>query len=516
MPSTDQLQKVLSEGLANSGVDPSKISSMMNTDTLTSTMGNLQQMASDQLKSLQGKADSLFGASIDSIASSFPDAAKQLFSQVNPQAGMLGSLGDLTKGPKETDDKLQSLASDSAEAIASPVSFVTKPINDAIKGIDTQSKGMGVKDLLSGMDSFDISNISKSVGFNITSSSDMSKAISSVTNSLSGQIRDIPSMMSSLSSSIGAPITSSLKDFQGGLMSGIKEIASSVSSSTGLGELLSAGSNLTGSALSILPPSVRSAISYSADSFLINSAQSILGDKMGSYANILGMLTGTSLQGSLFNNLLSLGDSSGYPMQTDQYGKPLFGSVGNNSSNDINALYKAAMTICSGINNPTYMNYRQNKDLYDILMMMAASMGLTDLMRQLQNCAGGQASYYDSRTTSLLQGSTRSVATQGNPYAYAALQDILGPSNVRNPKQDVIILNANMKGTPSNIQAYNGVLSGYGYTSSDLLMNGRVGSYPVYSGQNTALMSASNTNVVDAMIGSGVRSLIQGALFSYS
>lgn len=514
----DKLQQSLTSGIQNAipGVDAEKLSSMLNSNSIASTLGNLEKEAQNALKSIQGQATALLGSSLDSIAGTFPDAAKQLFTQLNPDTTKLASIvQDITKGPKEVDAKLESLASDSASAIANPVAFISKPVNDAIKGVDTMTQGSGIKDLMSGMDSLDISNLSKSVGFNITSSSDITKAISSVTNGLASQVKSIPDTLGSLKSSVLAPITSTVKSFEGSLMSGIKSTLGSIDSSTGLSSIISAGKNLANSAIGVLPTSLQSYVSSKSNSFISSTAEKLLGDSLGSFNNILGAIPGVSSADSLLTKLLSLGDSSGYSSLTDKSGKPLTSSLGNNSSATLDVLYAAAKTICAGVEQPSTLNYRYNKDLYDVLLQLASELGISDLIKQLEKCAGGEAAYFDSRSLKLLQSATRTAAQSGDVNTYSTLQQTIGAQNVIGAKQDAIILNTNMSGTSENVETYNQVIERFGYTAFSLLTKQTLGKN-VISGSLTALMSASNTKVVDDALGSDVRKLVQGAVYAYA
>lgn len=495
-------------------LDPSALGGMVS---------NLQNQASQIMGSVAGEASSLINSSLSQITSAFPSAAKDLFGTLNMDiSSLVNKSMDQFVGLKEVNSKIESLASDSAGAIANPVSFISKPLNDVMQGVSTLPQGMGVKDALSGLSPDSLSNLSKSVGFSIDSGSDFTKALNTVTSDLSSKISGGSSSLTSMISDVVGPVTSSVNSFAGSFMSGISSTISGVVNSSGLSSIsnlassaISSGKDLTNAALNALPSSVRSSVKSLGASYISDMATNILGDNLSSYTTAYRLLSNTSQKGNILNTVLNLSNGSSYNNLTDSAGKSLFNLFGNNKDTDIQQMYKAAKYLCNEINTPSYMNYRSNKDLYDILMQYAGSMGLTDLMRQLNKCTGMDTSFFDNRTSSILKTSAKNSTKSGNVYTYGTVLDIVGSSNLKNSKNDMLVLNANMKANRAEVEEYMRILDELGYEPEDLVMD-EFGNIRVLNGNNTILMTASNTKVIDSIIGSDNRKLVQGAMSLYN
>ena len=500
------LESLLSGGLKNKipSAGSSDISKLLNTSSIKSLTSSLPKEAQQAVNSLLGKATSVLGSSISSLTSSFPQQSS-MFGNVKTDASQLSSISkDKTYGTKETDSKMKTFSSDSSEAMAQPISFMTKPISDVIKGTSTTASGRKKTNMLDGMDSDDISNLASGSGLDIVSSSDVTRAIQQVTNTISSRFGS--------SSGFSRGLTNS---GSGSLLSSIVKTLGSVTGNSQITSVLKSGVDIASRAYNALPTSVKQQIGGNSSSTLLRAASALLTDRSGSYGNILGRLGNTSYSPSLQNRTMQLNDSYRYDGLTSEDGAPLYG-YGNESASDIDGLYAAANTICPGVSRANYTTYRQNKDMYDILMQIAAEYGLSDLMRQLNNCSGGGGgTYYDRRTTTILQNSSHQVAYNGDVGTYDTLTEILGSQNMPRSKNNLRVLNANMPGTRTNVTQYNRTLQRYGYTPNDLVEDDYYGR-PVYSGRNTTLMSSSNTTVLDAAIGAGVRSLITGAFAAYN
>ena len=503
--SASSLQSMLKSGLKDKipSAGSGDISKLLNPSNLQATAASLTKMAQQAANALMGSASSVLGSSISSISSSFPKQAS-LFGDTKQDSAQVSSISkDKTYGPKETDSKIKTFSSDSSEAEAQPISFITKPISDVIKGTSTTSMGKKKTDMLGGMDDMDISKLSSGAGFNILTSSDVTRAVQQVTNTIS----------SHFGTSAGFSGKSSGSKGSNSLLSSITKTLGSVTGSGSISSVLTSGAKMATQAYNALPTSIKQQIGGSSSSTLLKAASALLSDRSGSYTNILGKLGNTSYASGLQDRTYRLDGSYKYDNLTTQDGSPLRG-YGNESASDIEGLYSAAASICPGVSRTNYTNYRQNKDLFDLLMQLAAELGMSDLMRQLSQCNNG-GTYYDSRTTSLLRQSSYGVAYNGDASTYDVLTQLLGTQNMPRSKNNLRVLNANMPGTSTNIQAYNRNLNAYGYRTNDLIEDDYYGR-TAYSGRNTTMMSSSNTAVLDAAIGAGVRTLITGAFSAYN
>lgn len=469
--------------------------------------GSLNSLMGGALSSLSGVA----GASISKLASAFPDALS-MFTSPSAKAATMTSISK-DQGKKEADTKIESLASDAAAAIANPVAFVSKPVKDIMKGMDTMSKGAGVQDLMKGMSPSSLANLGSVVGSSIGSSSDVMGAINKVTNDLAGKIGGsniLGSITSGLSNTLG-PITSGLNNFAGSLTSGIKSALGSVTSVAS--GIIQAGSDLANAALSVLPDPLRNVVSAVGTGYLSNMANDLLGNKLSSIQNVMGLLGNTSFAGSLIGNVAGLSSNASYNGYVNADGtwntSVSSGNVSANNTNDIMALYDAAMTICNNIKAPSIYSYGNQKDLFDLLLQLAAQFGLTDLMKQLANCTGNDL--FDSRSVETLRKSMGKVAYGGDSVLMSTITSIIGANNVLNPQQQLVTLNANMQGTRANVAAYNELLGQYNTSVPQLVSTNQIGKYNILSGGRVSVMSASNTQVIDGAIGRDTRALLQGA-----
>ena len=521
MATTTQLRDSLSAGIKKvaPNVDAAQLSSLLSDGNLSQTLANMTASARKQANALLSQGTSLLSSSLSGIASSFPDAATQLFTKVNLDTGSLTDIAsDVLKGPKETNTKIKSLASDAAAALAQPVSFISKPVTDTIKGTDTMTQGAGLQNLLSDMTSLDISNISKATGIDISNSSDLSSIITNVTNELASNIRDIPGTLKEMSSSVLEPIVSTSKDFVGNLVSGINNSLNSGLSSVSsvVSSVIDGTQNLTSSVIELLPESIQSYVSTNTSDFLTSTANKLLGDDLSSLNNILNLLPGISGVDDLFDKLLGLGGSSSYSSITDSSGGDLTALFGDNDQNVIQQIYEVAKTICPGINDYDTYNYRFNKDLYDILLELASELGLTDLIDQLKKCAGGEAELFDSRSIKVLQAAAHTAAANGDVYTYSAVQRNIGTENLVDMEPDIIRLTANMATDEEKLSTYNDLMSTLGYSSAADLVTEEVSGVSALNGGLVSVMAATDTAVIDQAIGSETRSLVESAMLAYA
>lgn len=504
MASASSLQTMLKGGLKDKlpSAGSGDISKLLNPSNIQATVSSLTKITQQAANALMGTASSVLGSSLSSLSSSFPSQTS-LFGDTKQDSAQVSSISkDKTYGPKETDSKIKTFSSDSSEAMAKPISFITKPISDVIKGTSTTSMGKKKTDMLGGMDDFDISKLSSGAGFNILTSSDVTRAVQQVTNTISSHF-GTSSGFSGKSSSKGS----------NSLLTSITKTLGSITGNGSISSVLTSGAKMASQAYNALPTSIKQQIGGSSSSTLLKAASALLSDRSGSYTNILGKLGNTSYSDSLQSRTYRLDGSYKYDNLTMQDGAPLRG-YGNESASDIEGLYSAAASICPGVSRANYTNYRQNKDLFDLLMQLAAELGMGDLLRQMSKCNNG-GTYFDSRTSTLLKQSSYGVAYNGDASTYGILTELLGAQNMPRSKNNLRVLNANMPGTATNIQAYNRNLNAYGYDTRDLIEDDYYGR-TAYSGRHTTMMSASNTNVLDAAIGAGVRTLITGAFSAYS
>ncbi len=555
--SSSSASKTFSEGLTNSGVSKTDAQNAVKDSSILTGLTNTLNEGTKQLSEVGTKATQAINSSLSAITSSL-NSFSNLFQSNDVTKTLSTSKNDAAKGPKEADSKIKSLASDTASALANPVSFITKPVNDVIKGIDTLSQGAKMTNYLSSMTTKELQNLSTSVGSLINSSSGVLGAITSVTNGLAEAVSAIPNALSSMASSVISPITSTISSFAGSLKNGIGNLVNSVGSAVGgvvssvtgavgsvinsvigsnsaLGQLISAGSNLTSAVLGILPTNVSRYITNLGASFVSNTLNNLVGDKLTSLNNISSLLSGSFDLNTLLNKLMGLGDSSIY--------KSTISNSTNSSStstNIINVLYRAAKTICSSISTPSSVSFRLNKDLFDILNDIAAESGLSDLIKQLSNCSTKSSSsrsnssrmlraasdndistediepYFDERTVKVLQSKTRTVAMKGDSETYKTIQEVITAPQIKEAKFDMVVLAANMSADETNLNNFDEILEKNNLHKTDLVYADAIGSENIIDGINASAMCANNTVIVDEVLSPEIRALTQSAMFAYA
>lgn len=211
--------------MANLSDISSKVSQAKN--TATKAVQNTVNQANKLLNSASGTMNNVFGSSLSSLAKTFPTISS-IFGNAKGDSSILSLIGgDVIKGTLETNHKLQSLLSSASAAIASPVSFLSRSINDVIKSASTLASGTGLK-LLSGIGSSALNYVSKAVGFAINTATDLSKAVNTITSSVSGLISGVTSGISGFLGGIGNAVSSVLGGIGGFVSSLIGGIASSL------------------------------------------------------------------------------------------------------------------------------------------------------------------------------------------------------------------------------------------------------------------------------------------------
>ena len=425
------LTDTVSEGLKNAGVEANKIKDALTNNELLNSITNAASNISKQVQATMTQGANMLNASLESISGSFPEATTAFFNKTTSDANALTQIaGTVAKGSKEVDAKLKTLASDSSEAAASAVAFVTKPISDTIKSASTMTQGSGMTNMLNGLDPTSIANVGKSLGTNITSSSDLSDAIKSVTNSISDTVKGATDTLKELKVSTVEKAVSTVKDYSGSLMNGISSTVGSVTGEgTLLGGIIDGGKTLTTEVLDMLPNSAASWLTRKSDTFINDTAQKILGDKTDLVGSLLNKLPGVEKTDNFLEKVLALGDSSTYSLLADETGSALTSLYGSADGDTIHALYLAAKDLCGGINVPSYYTFRNNKDLYDMLLQVAAELGATDLINQLKRCAATMSKarslktdennpYWDERSVRILQEAAEPVARRGTTASW--------------------------------------------------------------------------------------------------
>lgn len=503
----DQLQATLQQEVS------SKLGSAAGNFSIgTPTISSLQSTVTGSVTSQLSSAGNLLNNGVSGLTSSLSELSSSVFGHTsNATSALTNRSQSQDKGEQAVNSKITSLASDAAEAINKPVAFVTKSINDVVTGATTTVQNSGIKDTLSSMTDSAKNALSAATGTVIDSTSSVASAIKSVTNSFSEAVKSGTETLKQLKESTVAPIVSTVKDTVGSLTTGIQETIGSLN----LNEITSSISDLNQTVLDSLPSSVSKFISAKETDFINSTIQKVTDGKAKQITSLLNSLSGIN-SNDVISAFLNLGSSS-YPSIADESGGDVTRLYGNQNLSTTQRLLNAANTICH-INDTTgsYLNYATNKSLYDVLLGLAGEYGISSLIDGLSNCGKtGNASYFDSRSISVLQKVCETSATNGDPVTYQSAQNAAGTANVTTNSDQLVKLNVNMKDNADDVSTYYSILNSSGTTVSKLTTATTIGSNTIYDSSRVGVMCASNTTVMDSAIGSDNRNLIQQLITSY-
>lgn len=445
------------------------------------------------------------------------------------------------KGQKEADAKMKEVnAEDASSAIAKPVSFVTKQVTEVVSGttsavstvsketIDTTSKlgkslkGTGISDVQSA-----ISKVSNDLV------KQTSAATSSIGNFVSSATGTINNTISSVASSVVIPtisgITDSISSSIKGITNGTDGLMSSVMSTVKSGitatksfvtpimeagnSIIETGHSISSQIASAFPESIGKYINSASDSYFNSLTDKLANSKLGNVSKILAKLDGVSEKGDILSTFASL--KGLYASNTDADGNPI-ASNGSADSSTSDKLYKLAQQLCGdGITNNSGKDFSFDKDFYDMLMALAADLGMSDLIKQLADC-GSSKNYFDSRTLNMLKSKLPDVSKSGNPTALSGIVDTVGSHNVSKFSDKIKVLIGNT--TSNTAKEQQGVISRLienANVSAKSLCESASSVIKSFDAKSVALMTSTNTTVVDKAIGKDNRAMIQATLLAY-
>ena len=484
------------------------------TDSISSPSNKLNQTVA----SAASDAGNLLKGGVGSLTSSVSDFANSVFGKTtNASQALANRSQSQDKGEQETNSKIKSLASDSAEAISKPVAYVTKSVDDVVTGASTLSQGNGVKDGISSMSETAKNNLSKATGTDINSDSALTSAIKSVTNGFSSAVKGGSNAISSMKEKIVSPTVSTIKDSVSSFTDGIKETVGSIGDTLDIGGTASALKDLNKTVLDTLPSPVADMISSKEDDFINKTVNDVTQGKMDQISNILSALNGVKSDDVLNSTLGVL--SNKYPNITDSEGLDVTKLTGNQSMDVVERLFSAAQGICNIKSlNDTYLNYSDNKTLYDTLLDLAGQYGITQLIDDLSQCGkNSSAHYFDQQSIDTLRNVCKTATENGDPFTYRSAQNAAGKSNINTDAEDLIKLNANMVDDGyDNTKAYNEILKDAGTSVQQLITANKVGDNTILDSTKVTVMCASNNSIVDNAISTDNRTLIQQSRVLYN
>ena len=515
----DKLQQSIEEQVSSQLGNASNSSSLTKSiQSVTNGFSDAASKISQQVSSTASDAGNLLKDGVGSLTNSVSSFANSVFGKTsNASAALTNRSQSQNKGEQETNSKITSLASDSAEAISKPVAYVTKPINDVVAGASTLSQGNGVKDGLSSMTETAKDNLSKATGTTINSTSSLTSAIKSVTNGFSSAVKSSTEAINSMKEKIITPTVSTIKDTVGSFTNGIKDTIGNIGDALDVSGTVSALQDLNKTVLDTLPSSVSDLISSKENDFINKTINKVTNGKVEQINDILSALNGVSSDDVLNSTLNLL--SNNYPSITDSEGGDVTKLAGNQSMDTVQKLFNVAQGICNIKSlNSSYLSYGTNKTLYDALLDLAGQYGVTQLIDDLSECGkNSSAHYFDQQSIDTLRNVCSNATTNGDAYTYRSAQNAAGKSNINTNEEDLIKLNANMVDDGiDNTEAYAEILKDSGTSVEKLITANIVGSNTIYDSSKVTVMCASNNSIVDNTISTDNRTLIQQCRVLYN
>ena len=335
---------------------------------------------------------------VSNLANSFPDVASLFNSTANKTTSVLTNNKAVSnKGTKAAATQVTTLAADPSAAVSKPVAFVTQPVNNSMTTATTQGKGSSLIDMTKDLSDSVIDNISKATGVLSNSTSGLTTAIKNTTSSIKTSITDGATDLASMTSTVSEQTYGSVNNitsmFTGGLNSTFQAVNNVISPITGGSKgIMNTVSAANKKILNTLPKPMAKWVQATETSYIGKLSSKILNNKSSSVQNIMNRLNGISSAADIlsrYNNVTGMGNSTkANTSLTDDGGGNLMALYGNNTKNQVTTLYNAAKALCKDIAVPSLNEFGADKDLYDVLMDMAAELGLSQLIDQLEKCKG--------------------------------------------------------------------------------------------------------------------------------
>ena len=423
------------------------------------------------------------------------------------------------KGPAETNTKIETLDAKSNAAVSQPVSFTsteTKVVTAPTKSAETKTKDDSLP--LSGKITSAAKEISDTVKKPITTVTDTVKG---VTSTLKGAIDQAKGVIESTKQAVMEPISSTVKTINStvtGVVNSVKEFTNPIMNT--YTEVINGTKGFVNEIAGALPAAWGNKLKASANSFISNSIESKINSKIAAFNNTLDKISGLGLKGDIANIYQQLlkyqpSNSSAHNLVNGN-GNSVSNLYGNNSVGSVTGMYSAARSLCPSVNTPDISDLAIDKSTYDMLMLLAANNGMSDLVSKLAAC-GIATGRMDSTTISALKDTLPSTAIYGDVNTYAAVLSVVGTNNVTDPGADLRTLCANMdEVNTQNTSTYETVLKQMGYTSASDLYTVKtgVGDIEAIDANKMSFMTCSNTTIVDNATDRDTRCLVQALRIS--
>ena len=451
--------------------------------------------ATGQITDLAASAKSALGGSISSITDSISKISDNI-GNISLDGGSLSELADGTfKGLEETKSKIKSLASDAGEAIAKPVAYISKAKDDVLKGNDDSIFGKigetigeakeGIGNLASSVATIasktkkSISEVVSTVKTNIDTvkqtADNVKSAVNEVTTNLKNGIEQAKREIESVKREVIEPVVSTVDKVKSDIKKGADNILGYVedTANTYKKEFLDFGADIQGMVQDVskyVPSKYKDKIAKYDKNFAEEFLNKHVNDSLDTVSEIRNTIAHNKFDDKLtsFIQKVSMRD---YPTVTDGRGKPLRG-YGNSSFKKIADTHKAAANLCPGakLDEKNVVDYKTNKNVFDVYMQVVVDSGMAELADILYNCPETKK-YVDKNTDKLMVEAYPTAAKKGDASTCLTIARNVGSSNIPNPDPVTILANSDYSDeTCSDIEKIRTNNGGKGFDTGEALM----------------------------------------------
>lgn len=471
---------------------------------------------------LISKAGSLASASIDSVISSLPVSSGS-FSKITDALTNVGSITNIVSGgTSQALSKVKQLMGGAGEALANPISFVTKTLKDTVDGFSS-SKDLGstISDAVkvnpkslsatasrAGMSSIDNSSQLNSALITITNN--VYEGIYTATGSIAATYATAATVTNGLSVLVNEGIRSNLS-LANNIRAGINNsVSKSVAKATNNNSLLLKGNtnkakNIITTAVSTLPSSIKNTVGY-LDTELINTQKTQVNARLtaagNNLSNEIDYVTTTK---DSYDKVLAK-TTTDYPRFVDSTGNKVSTIVNDTSQlsqSNIKKLLKTIQKVCPDIQIPSVTNYDEMKALYDVTLDIICKNGMVDALTVMV----ANTNYFDTRSIYVLKSHLEEIKKTGNIALYRAIVLAIGAGNIPTPETDLKVLTANTILDDTKLAMIDELCGLLQIPLSKLISGNTYGDQVAINTDSVTLLSATDTKLLDNTITPTVRNM---------
>lgn len=480
---------------------------------------------------LISKASSLASASIESVISSLPVSSGS-FSKITDAMQAVSSITNIVSGgTSQALSKVKQLIGGSGDALANPISFVTKTLKDTVDGFaSSKDLGTSISDAVKVNPKSLSSTASRAGMSSINNASELNSALITISNNVYSGIYTATSIIRAtygaavevnggLSRIINEGIKSNLS-LAGNIRSGINSsVTTKVANTTNNTSLLVQGNasktkNIITTAVQKLPTVVKDTVGY-LDTTLIDAQKTQVNNRLTSSISALSSeIDYVSTTADSYNKVLE-NTKTDYPRFTDKAGNAVdtvVNSTSQLSQSNIKKLLKTIQKVCPDITIPAVVNYDEMKALYDVTLDIICKNGMVDALTVMV----ANTTYFDNRSITVLKSHLEEVKKTGNLSLYKAIVLAIGAGQIATPETDLKVLIANSILTDAKLAIVDELCTILQISLSNLIAGNTYGEHVAINTDNVTLLAATDTKLLDNTITPTVRNMALQLKLAYS